>query len=60
MDLSSLGMASKVNMNLDLLFEGKIRQSIGVKDSVTAGEKEIKVIVIDKMEKSIVLLQILL
>ena len=48
MDLSSLGMASKVNMNLDLLFEGKIRQSIGVKDSVTAGEKEIKVIVIDK------------
>ena len=40
MDLSSLGMASKVNMNLDLLFEGKIRQSIGVKDSVMLEKKK--------------------
>ena len=47
MDLSQIGGSDKVYMDLALLQDGEISQSIGIKDSVTAGSKTIPVIVVD-------------
>lgn len=51
MDLSELGGLNKVSMNLDLLSDNKISQTIAVKDSVTTGVKNIPVVIVDKNGK---------
>ena len=51
MDLSELGGSNKGLMNLDLLSDNKISQTIAVKDSVTTGVKNIPVVIVDKNGK---------
>lgn len=48
MDLTGVGGPNKVLMDLDLLKDGSLSQSIGINDKVPTGEKEIPVIIVDK------------
>lgn len=48
MDLTSVGGPNKVLMDLNLLKNGSLSQSIGINDIVPTGEKEIPVTIVDK------------
>lgn len=48
MDLSEVGGSNKVPMDLALLNNNVISQTIGVKDVVTSGDKSITIVVVDK------------
>ncbi|MGG5462125.1 type I pullulanase [Clostridium sp. B9] len=48
MDLTNVGGPNKELMDLNLLKDNSISQTIGVRDDITAGEKEIPVTVVDK------------
>lgn len=48
MDLTKVGGPNKVIMDLNLLKDGKISETIGVRDDITSGDKEIPVVIVDK------------
>ncbi len=48
MDLTNVGGPNKVLMDLNLLKDNSLSQSIGINDNVVAGEKEIPVTIVDK------------
>ncbi|NLK94615.1 MAG: hypothetical protein GX275_05445 [Clostridiales bacterium] len=52
LDLSNLGGPNKVGMELNLFDNTKLSQTIAVSDSVSAGEKEIPITVVDKNGES--------
>ena len=52
MDLTNVGGPNKVLMDLNLLKDNSLSQSIGINDNVVAGEKEIPVTIVDKNGES--------
>ena len=48
MDLSEVGGSNKVPMDLALLNNNIISQTIGVKDTLTSGDKKITIVVVDR------------